>query len=282
KLVGNPRNGFGIVVGWTEIPGGSELRTVLTETLGKHQVTAYWFQHELPGPNSARVANQTRSSIKKCPNEIWNELVGRPIATANCISRPCTSDSNGVFIERFSRKKRITKSGCHEFRARLGICVRIATTHGLVLAVAPNKLAILITLIARYIDHSARPLELTYGFEEMHRTHYIRGVGLNRFIITSAHNRLRRHMNDYIGPGTGQSVFQTSEITDIGYDRFYAGRYARLIKQIRLCWRLERVSSYVGAQCIQPQAQPATFEAGVTGHEYVAAFPKQMIKHVQN
>ncbi len=53
----------------------------------------------------------------------------------------------------------------------------------------------------------------------------------------------------------------------------------RLLEQIRLRRRIERVTSYFGAQCIEPQREPTAFEAGMPGNEDTAALPERTIQH---
>src|SRR5713226_8721085 len=60
QSVGDPSHGFGVGFRWAKVPAGGKARTILREPLGEQEVSAQGFENKLPGPDSRRIADQTR------------------------------------------------------------------------------------------------------------------------------------------------------------------------------------------------------------------------------
>ena len=151
--------------------------------------------------------------------------------------------------------------------------------HRVVFPVSPYPFIVFIALVARDVDHHARLAELPQRLQEMNGPHDVGGVGFDGILVAAAHDGLSSHVNDNIGSALGYRRLQAREVANVRANGADGVCDLRLFEQARLGWRVERVSGHVGSESIQPQREPASLEAGMSGEEHFAASPERTVRH---
>jgi hypothetical protein len=238
-------------------------------------------QDELPGPDREGTADAAGATTQESPDQIRNELIGRPVTTADGIAGASARQRDTVPGQIVGREVGVAIGAGHQLRAALGIGVGIVTTHRVVLAIAPDPFLVLVAFVAGHIDHDAGTLELAHRLEQIDRAHDVCRIGLNRLIVAVANHGLRRHVDDDVGIAFGERGLEVLEVANVTVNGADAFADARLLEEARLGWRIERIAGDIGAQGVQPQAEPAALEAGVSGDEHLAILPERTIQHGQ-
>ena len=81
-------------------------------------------------------------------------------------------------------------------------------------------------------------------------------------------------MDDHFGTVVNDGGLQLRKVANVSVNGADTVRHLGELEQIRLGWRVKRVSRYFGSQRIQPQGKPASFEAGVPSEEDVTPLPE--------
>ena len=146
--------------------------------------------------------------------------------------------------------------------------------HGLIFTVAPQPFAILVALVRRNRDDCLDRPDMASRLEHMHRPHDICRVGLQGLRIRLTHQGLRRHMKDNLGAECVHLRPQGLRVTDVNDMVLHALSNPRDRKQGGVRWRLQGNAANLCAHGLQPQAEPATFKAGVPRDQDPPALPK--------
>src|SRR5271157_2680831 len=112
----------------------------------------------------------------------------------------------------------------------------------------------------------------------MYGPHDIRRIVLDGILVATTHDRLRSHMNNNFGTALGDRTLKSREVANVGANRADGARNPRLLEQVRLSRRIERVAGNLGSERIQPQRQPTSLETGMSGQEDAAALPECAVK----
>src|SRR5260370_8574559 len=203
------------------------------------------FQHKLPGPDCSRIANETRFPCQESPDQIWNQLVARPIATTNRITRAGGPERNAMLLKRIGRKIRITISRGHKFGATLGVGVRIASAHGLVFPIAPDPLASRVAFVTGDIDHRTVKLKLPHSFQNVNCDHYVRRVGLDWIFVATTNNGLCSHVENHVRPGIGKDLYEARQVAGVRKHGRSRCCDVGLFEDTWLRWRSEGIPCYL-------------------------------------
>ena len=87
--------------------------------------------------------------------------------------------------------------------------------HRVVLAIAPLPLAVLVALVAGDDEDDADVAPRRGGVEDVHGAHHVRRVGLDRVGVGAAHERLRGHVEDDLGPGLRERRRDGRQVADV-------------------------------------------------------------------
>src|SRR5712691_8956714 len=109
----------------------------------------------LPRPGGARIAENHRLSFGQSGYSIGNELMWRPVAAANDISRTGARKTNLAMVLFVTRKVRLAKGVCDQFCTGLATGVWIATAKRILFAITPDPAAVLVDLVRCDIHHRA-------------------------------------------------------------------------------------------------------------------------------
>src|ERR1700733_2449586 len=98
--LGYPGHGPRIVLARAKVIGGGKpnsLRGTCQQFLSKAKISVHRFKNMLPRANGMRTANTHRLSRKKAADEIRNETVRRPVASAYDVAGTSCCNTNPVF-----------------------------------------------------------------------------------------------------------------------------------------------------------------------------------------
>src|SRR5215467_3561624 len=152
QFVCDPRHGLGVCASRTKVPTTGEAGSVLSESLGEHQISAQRLNDELPGADGGRVTYWAGVALEKRPHEVGNELIAGPITTADSVPGASSGNSDAVLVKQRGREKGVSIGGGHKLGTALRIRIGVSTTHGLVLAISPDPLAVRVALVTCDID----------------------------------------------------------------------------------------------------------------------------------
>src|SRR5579871_555855 len=134
----------------------------------------------LPWADCVRISNVDYLSALECVQDVRNQTILSPVPATDYVTRSDGSDSDAVFrIFRLVEKRR-TVGGSDKLSASFAIAVRIVAAHRLVFPIAPNPFAVLITLVGSDIDDGLDTRRIPHGFQQMHGTHDVGGIRLDR------------------------------------------------------------------------------------------------------
>ena len=86
QSVGQPLDRFRIIVVRSEVPGLGKRFRILVHVLGQRKIAVQRFKHMLPGASRSRVSNCCFVACHERANQVRNETVFGPVATADHIS----------------------------------------------------------------------------------------------------------------------------------------------------------------------------------------------------
>ena len=261
----DPLHRLGIFIVRAEVPAFGIGRAFFIELLRQHQITGQRLQHMLPGAGGVGVADVDRTAFCDGAHDIRNEPVVCPIAAADDVARPAGSDRHAMLFVFIRMEVGVAVCGRHQFCAALAAGVGIVTAHRFILAVAPCPFAVLVTLIGGDIHHRLHAVCAAHRFKQIHCAHHVGGVGVDRFDIGIAHQRLRRHVDHDLGFVFGKHRAQMRQIADVSYDAGHALTDFGNLEQAGVRRRSQRVTHHLSTHGLQPERQPASFEAGVSG-----------------
>src|SRR6185437_3904097 len=109
----------------------------------------------LPGPGCVGIADTKRLAGSECSNDVDDEAIGGPISPADHIAGAGSGDGDFVLRVFLGRKKRVSIGAGDQFRTGLAVAVGIVPAEGIVLAIGPDPLLILITFIGGDDDDGA-------------------------------------------------------------------------------------------------------------------------------
>ena len=125
--------------------------------------------------------------------------------------------------------------------------------HRVALAVAPDLLDVLVTLVGRDADHSALAVKTAHGFQHADRTHDVGVERTARVTVAGAHDRLRGEMQHEVGLGAAHGGIQRTGVADVSAHvirkRLGNAGYCEIVGLSR---RVERVAGDVGAELREP------------------------------
>src|SRR4051794_37041567 len=139
------------------------------------------------------------------------------------------------------------------------------TAKGVFLPVGIKPFPVLITLISGNEDGRARCWQVLQCFEDMHRTHYVSGISLNRRLVGESNKRLGGQVENERGRNTLDGLSYRRRVPDISDLMFHSRLQSKLFEQARIGRRVERKAMHAGAQFQKPGREPCPFESGMPG-----------------
>ncbi len=104
--------------------------------------------------------------------------------------------------------------------------------HWLVLAVSPLPLAVLIALVRGDVEQHAHVLPAADRIEQVDRAHHIGLIGQPRLLEGAAHERLRGHVDDDLGPMRVEHPGQGMRVAHIAVDAVHpVGDVGQLVER---------------------------------------------------
>ena len=255
----------------TKIPSTLVLGIFAIKTLSQQKVSAERFQYVLPRAHRMRIAHANGLVAGKRPNNVWHNAIRRPVASTYDVT---CAGAGHIRARRGAMKEAATISGGHQLGAAFAAAVWIVAAHGLVFAIGLGTFAILVALVAGDADDGADRWRAAHGVEHMRRAHHVDRVCLQWLLITEAHQRLRRHVDDHLGLEPAHGRFQRGKITHVTKEGFHLALQPDGVKHAGVGGRLERVAINLRAQAHEPEREPAPLEAGVAGYKDPSGFPE--------
>lgn len=103
----------------------------------------------------------------------------------------------------------------HQLRAAFTIRIGVKPIKRFVLPIAPDPLVVVVNLICGDIQNTFHAAGLPNAFQKIDRSHYIGFVCIMRVLVTVAHDRLCRQMQNDFRLRFIKSGFQCLKIADI-------------------------------------------------------------------
>src|SRR4051812_48683278 len=97
----------------------------------------------------------------------------------------------------------------------------------------------------------------------MHRAHYVGGIGLDRLVVRESHYGLRGEVQNDLRLEAFHCSTDGAGISDVREGRLHAVAHAGEREEVRVRFRREGVPRDARAALLQPQAKPASLEAGM-------------------
>ena len=202
---------------------------------------------------------------------VRDQLVRRPVSTADHIAGARTREPDAVLCEARQREKGIAIRLPDQFRTGLAVGIRIAPAKGIGFQIAPFQAPVLIALVARDVDHRARAAQASNGFDQVDRAHDIGRIRLDGILVRTQNDRLRRHVKDDLRLKAVHSIdesFEVTHITEGGVDQLID---ARKLKEAGLRGRLQRVTGDSCTKGVEQQTKPSALESSMTCNQYALA-----------
>src|SRR6188474_2911267 len=98
--VRDPRHRLRIVVNRTEVPPGGKARGIVRQSLGEQEVSTQRLEHELPWTDGIGISDQTGLFCEEGSDQIRNQLIARPVTTADGIAGARTTERDPMTVKR--------------------------------------------------------------------------------------------------------------------------------------------------------------------------------------
>ena len=139
------------------------------------------------------IAYAQRRTAAERPNSVGDEAVFGPIAAADYIAGAAPSRSPVA-----SGRKTILIGGSYQFRTAFTGTVGIVAAEPIILTMSLRRVAIRVTFVTGYDDDGAHRSGLPRCLEHVRGAHHVGRQRLHWIAIGSAHQRLRREVEDYL------------------------------------------------------------------------------------
>src|SRR6266446_5102328 len=149
--------------------------------------------------------------------------------------------------------------------------VRIQPSKLVLFPVPPIQFLIQVTLVASDDHCDARRTNPPQRIENMDRTEHVGGKRLDRVLIGTAHQRLRREVKHEVRADLPHAPLYLAPITDVDNAVIQPVLEPERLKQVRLRHEIPGQPVDFGAQLEQPRGEPGTLEAGVPDDQYTLA-----------
>ncbi len=199
---------------------------------------------------------------------VRDDPVLRPVAAADDVARPRGRERDAVPLELRRREEAPPVRRDHELGGALRHRVDVVAAHRLVLAVAPEPLAVLVALVARHDDDGAGPALLPERLEHVGGPEHVRRHRLHRLLVGEPDERLRGEVEHEVGARLAEHRAEPRR--GRGRRRRRAGRRARPRRPRRATGSVSGARAYPvtsAPRLAQPEREPAALEAGVPGEE---------------
>ncbi len=210
------------------------------------------FENMLPRTNGMRTANAYWLPREEAPHEIRKKPVGRPVASADHITRTGSRNTNPMFGQPVDRKIRLPKSSDDDFGAGLRAGVGIVAAQRISLTIGPYPLFILITFVRRDRNYGMDRRCSPNGIEDSRGADDVCLIRSDRILVGVAYQRLSSQMEDHFGPEFAHRAVEARRIPDVTAYIVDDIADAGIRKQVRLCPRIESVAPDVRAEMRQP------------------------------
>ena len=161
---------------------------------------------------------------------------------------------------------------CHShFHRRLAGAVGIVAPQRIVLSIGLPGLAVEIDLIGGDHHHRRADPGGAHRLHQVDRSGDVGGKGFGRLGIAFQHQRLRGEVEHELRAGGLECCRQRRGIAHIADRVSDPRRDPGLLKQTGIGRRGQRIAMHLRAQPFQPQAQPRSLEAGMSGDKHPAA-----------
>ena len=194
--IDHPGHRLGVVHRRSEVPGFGKAGRALGQPLREQQVARERLEHVLPGPDRGGTPDHHRRAGGEGPHAVGHEAILGPVAAADHVAGPGRGHAG--------RRGRAAEVGSpprrgHELRAALAAAVGIVAAEGVVFAVGPPPLTVLVALVARHDDDGAKRLGMARGFEHVRRAHDVGLIGGDGVGVGAADERLSGEVEDDLG-----------------------------------------------------------------------------------
>ena len=231
----------------------------------------------LPGTYRLGIADDHRLAGRPGAHDVRQQTVERPIAAADDVSGTRRGHRDRVPGAAIGMEERPAIGGGYQFGAAFAAAVRIVAAHRLVLTIGPVPFLIFVALIAGDDDDGANAGSVPDGFQKVNGAEDVDRVGLHRALIGEADERLRGHVEDNLGLEIARADWSAARSrTSARMDLSLAVEIKQAI-ETGIGGRIKRVATEIGAHGQQPESQPTTLEAGVSGKENLAGFPEAWV-----
>src|SRR5882672_2350856 len=222
------------------------------------------------------VAKYHRAYLVEGVHHVGNELVAGPVSASDDVPGACGRNRfRGAPAG--GGKEGVPKGLGHQLGAGLAVGVGVVPSEAVGLAVAPNPLVVLVSLVARDVDHGRLSREPSSRLEQVHRPHHVGRIGVDRIFIRKPDHRLRRQMKDDVRPVLLEAFAQPRVIPDVAGYGYHAGFHVGDLVQAGYGRGRQRVAYDARRQPLQPQGKPASLETGMARDEHIPAFPEAWI-----
>ena len=126
------------------------VRVVGEKLFGQPDVAMQRLEHMLPGANGVGPANADRLAGEKAANEIGDEAIDGPVAATDDIAGASGGDGYAMTVglaEGVDGKVRLAEGGADDLGAGLAAGVGVVAAERIGLAVGPDPLLVLVTLV---------------------------------------------------------------------------------------------------------------------------------------
>ena len=207
--------------------------------------------------------------LGKGADQIDEQGVGGPVAATDYVPGSCTGQFHTMLRQAIRGEERVPVGPDRQLGRPLAAAVGIPFAHGIVFPISPDLLAVFIALVARNGDDGAGASQAANGIQHVDRAHHVHVEGLTRVLITFADDRLGSEVQDEIRIGLAHGFGQASRIANIRDKMVYQARLDTCHREVvRLCGGIEGVAGHLGAEPLEPKAEPRAFESGVPGDKH--------------
>ena len=156
--------------------------------LEKH-VPAEKLQNVLVWPSGKRIAYHDVLMLHRRTDAVRDDTVVSEVTAANHIARPGGRNGDTPIC-----KETIFIGMCDQFRAGLGVGIGVISIQLLIFTVAPRPFFIQIDLVCGHIQERPDTTAVAHTLQNVHRTHNVGLVCINRIFVAVPNNGLCRQM----------------------------------------------------------------------------------------
>ena len=151
--------------------------------------------------------------------------------------------------------------------------------HGVIFAVPPFPLPVLIAFVAGDINNRSYGFCLPAHFKNVQRPHHIGGICFYRIAIRCAYQRLGREMKNNFRLKSAEYVLQSLNIADVCNLRTNIQIQQTPVRRVGRSG--QRIPTNVRAQSLKPESQPTALEPGMASQKNLLTLINVAKSHIQ-